>query len=229
MSRSSADQPKGARKIEISSPEEDEQGRASEECPFVPETASGPQVEPAAPEPEATVEQEEQATEEAMAKLQDMLTDLEQKCAFAEDQHLRVAAELQNYKRRVQQEKEQLAKFALEGVVTELIPVLDNFERAMEVKADSSGAECLMTGVKMIYDQIQNVLAGRGVERIEALGQDFDPHLHDAVEKEVSTALPPNVIVGELAKGYQLSGRVIRPAKVRVTVAPEADQNGETA
>jgi molecular chaperone GrpE len=77
----------------------------------------------------------------------------------------------------------------------------------------------------MIYEQLQSALAGHGVQRIEALGQDFDPHLHDAVEREPSSALPPNVVVAELAKGYQLSGRVLRPAKVRVTVAPatEAD------
>jgi molecular chaperone GrpE len=77
-----------------------------------------------------------------------------------------------------------------------------------------------MAGVKMIYDQLQNVLAGHGVERIEALGADFDPHLHEAVEKEVSTALPPNVIVRELARGYTLNGRLLRPARVRVTVPP---------
>jgi len=214
MSKSQADGPKGARRIEISSPEEEELRDAPEGCPFTPEAA------PATPEAAAT-EEEEQATEEEMAKLQDVLTELEQKCAFAEDQHLRVVAELQNYKRRVQQEREQLVKFALEGVVTELIPVLDNFERAMDVKVDSPGAECLMAGVRMIYAQLQTVLAGHGVARIEALGQDFDPHLHDAVEKEPSAALPPNVIVAERAKGYQLNGRVIRPAKVRVTVAAE--------
>jgi len=220
MSRPDADKPQAARKIEISAPEEDAPAGA-DGCPF---TAG---ATPAAAAD--AVRQEEQATEEEMAKLQDVLTELEQKCAFAEDQHLRVVAELQNYKRRVQQEKEQLAKFALEGVVTELIPVLDNFERAMEVKVDSPGAECLMAGVRMIYDQLQTVLANHGVERIDALGQDFDPHLHDAVEKELSTALPPNVVVAERAKGYQLGGRVIRPAKVRVTVAAETDPNTPTA
>jgi molecular chaperone GrpE len=215
MSKPDGSEQLGVRRIEIDAPEE----AAAAECPFAP--ADYVDVQAAA----EAVEQEEQATEEEMAKLQDLLTDLEHKCAFAEDQHLRVVAELQNYKRRVQQEKEQLTKYALEGVVVELIPVLDNFERAMEVKVDSPGAECLMAGVRMIYEQLQSALAGHGVQRIEALGQDFDPHLHDAVEREPSSALPPNVVVAELAKGYQLSGRVLRPAKVRVTVAPatEAD------
>ncbi len=221
MSNPNANEQRSARRIEISSPEEAER-RAAEACPFGPEAAPAAQGAPAAGEAEPTAEQEEQATEAEMARLQNVLTELEQKCAFAEDQHLRVVAELQNYKRRVQQERDQLAKFALEGLVTELIPVLDNFERAMEVRVDSPGAECLMSGVKMIYDQVQSVLAAHGVTRIEALGQDFDPHLHDAVEKEASTALPPNVVVAELAKGYDLNGRLIRPAKVRVAAGAES-------
>jgi molecular chaperone GrpE len=219
MAKTNAEGKAGPRRIPISSPEEEPlEESAGAECPFIPEG------DPASAEAPAAVRAQngadEQATEEEMGKLQEMLGELEQKCAFAEDQHLRVAAELQNYKRRVHQEKEQLARFALEGLVTELIPTLDNFERAMEVKVDSAGAECLMAGVKMIYDQLQNVLAGHGVERIEALGADFDPHLHEAVEKEVSTALPPNVIVRELARGYTLNGRLLRPARVRVTVPP---------
>ena len=224
MDQSNAEGRNGPRRIPISAPEEerpDEGAPEASECPFVPGADEMPAEVPTAVETPGGAD--EQATEEEMGKLQEMLGDLEQKCAFAEDQHLRVVAELQNYKRRVQQEKEQLSRFALEGLVTELIPTLDNFERAMEVKVDSTGAECLMAGVKMIYDQVQNVLAAHGVERIEALGADFDPHLHEAVEKEESTALPPNVVVKELAKGYTLNGRLLRPARVRVTVPSAQD------
>ncbi len=198
--------PKTPRRIEISGPED---------------SAAG---EPETTEPEAagtSAEQEEAKTEEELAKLQEMLTDLERRCAYAEDQHLRVTAELQNYRRRVQQEKEQLIKFANEDLLTELIPILDNFERALEVKVDAPGAESLIAGVRMIYDQMQRVLEGRGVQRIDCLGADFDPHLHEAVDREETTALPPDVITAELAKGYTLNGRVIRPAKVRVTAAPD--------
>lgn len=226
MGKTQAQGPDGPRRVPISPPEEEglEQPEAAE-CPFVP-GGEGASAE-APPVVETEDHTDEQATEEEMGKLQEMLSELEQKCAFAEDQHLRVVAELQNYKRRVQQEKEQLTRFAIESLVTELIPTLDNFERAMEVKVDSAGAECLMAGVKMIYEQIQNVLARHGVERIEALGADFDPHLHEAVEKEESTALPPNVIVRELAKGYTLHGRLLRPARVRVTVRPEEKPSPE--
>jgi len=228
MGQSNAEGRNGPRQIPISAAADDrpqeavESTREPSECPFVPGADERSAGAPAAVEtPSGT---DEQATEEEMGKLQEMLGELEQKCAFAEDQHLRVVAELQNYKRRVQQEKEQLVRFALEGLVTDLIPTLDNFERAMEVRVESAGAECLMAGVKMIYDQVQNVLAAHGVERIEALGADFDPHLHEAVEKEPSAALPPNVIVGELARGYTLNGRLLRPARVRVTVQSEEQQ-----
>jgi len=219
MGKTNAEGGNGPRRIRISSPEDEPLAEPeAAECPFVPGADAASAEIPAAVQIENDAD--EQATEEEMGKLQELLGELEQKCAFAEDQHLRVVAELQNYKRRVHQEKEQIARFALEGLVTELIPTLDNFERAMEVTVDSAGAECLMAGVKMIHDQLQTVLAGHGVERIEALGADFDPHLHEAVEKEESTALPPNVVVRELAKGYALNGRLLRPARVRVTVPP---------
>jgi molecular chaperone GrpE len=232
MDRSHTGNPKSPRRIEISEADGEVRESAAEEttdaeCPFLSEgsdAAPGSPGEAATSEAQELAQEEEQAAEAEMTKLQEMLAELETKCAFAEDQHLRVVAELQNYKRRVQQEKQQLAQFATEGLVTELILVLDNFERAMEVPVDSAGAECLRAGVQMIYDQVQNVLTSHGVERIEAFGQDFDPHLHEAVEKEESTVLPPNVIVAELAKGYQLNGRLLRPARVRVTVRP-ADEH----
>ena len=224
MDSAQAEGMNGPRRIEISTPEDERRERDAEvaECPFVPGTdepeATGG---PAPAEQEAAADTEAPSAEEEMAKLQEILVDLEQKCTYAEDQHLRVVAELQNYKRRMQQERDQLVRLAAEGLVTELIPVLDNFERALQVKVDSPGAECLMAGVRMIYDQVQSVLAGHGVERIDALAQDFDPHLHDAIEREETMALPPGVVVAELAKGYRLHGRLLRPVRVRVTVRPQ--------
>jgi molecular chaperone GrpE len=198
------------RRIEISTPDDPPAGADAQERPIAPEAAAEAEV-PASDD--ATAEQE-------MAKLQEMLVELEQKCAFAEDQQLRVVAELQNYKRRVAQEREQLVRHAAEGLVGQLIPVLDNFERAMEVQVSSADGECLLTGVRMIYDQLLGVLADHGATPIEALGAEFDPHVHEAVEKEESAALPPGIVVRERLKGYTLHGRLLRPAKVRVTVRP---------
>jgi len=220
-----ADTPKGPRRIEITTPQDEATTGAKAhdttepaECPSIADTeAASGAGRPGAEQP---VLAESEAADEELAKLQDMLGDLERRCAYAEDQHLRVAAELQNYKRRVQQEKEQLVRYAGEGLITELIPIVDNFERALEVPVDSAGSECLMAGVRMVYDQLLRVFAEHGVEGIECLGADFDPYRHEAVQREETTALPPDVITAELAKGYTLNGRVIRPAKVRVTAAP---------
>jgi molecular chaperone GrpE len=203
---------KRPRRIEITTPGDEPPPAA--ECPFVPDAESDvPLADVPAPEGETS--------DQELAKLQEMIADLERQCAYAEDQHLRVAAELQNYKRRVQQEKEQLRQYANEALVTELIPIIDNFERALEVPVDSAGAECLRAGIRMVHEQLQRVLAGHGVEVIESLGADFDPHRHEAIEREETTDLPPDVITAELAKGYALNGRVIRPARVRVTALPK--------
>ena len=129
----------------------------------------------------------------------------------------------------MQKEKDQLIRYATDSLVIELIPVLDNFERAMEVEVDSPGAECLMAGVRMIYDQLQRVLEAQGVEPIEALGETFDPDLHEAVEREETNALPPDVIVSEIAKGYRMHQKVLRPSKVRVTVRPEPAAEADQA
>jgi molecular chaperone GrpE len=220
-----ANHPKGPRRIEITTPDAEgsspgEASRPAEptECPFAAAAPEGPTADvPLAPQPMLP---EGGAADEELAKLQEMLGDLERKCAYAEDQHLRVAAELQNYKRRVQQEREQLVRYANEGLIAELIPIVDNFERALDVPVDSAGSECLMAGVRMIYDQLLRLLTGQGVQRIECLGADFDPHLHEAVDREETMGLPPGIITAEIAKGYTLNGRVIRPAKVRVTAQP---------
>jgi molecular chaperone GrpE len=220
---------KGVRRVEITSPGEttpDPEANGVQEgaeCPFIPQKREDAPVAEEVAEQVAAQEEGESAQEQP-ADLEGALAELEEKCAYAQDQHLRVAAELQNYKRRVQQEKEQLVRFATEGLVTELIPVLDNFERAMEVDVDSPGAECLTAGVKMIHDQLHRALEAHGLERIEALGETFDPNLHEAVEREETTALPPDVVVAELAKGYRMHDRVIRPSRVRVTVKPKGGE-----
>jgi len=127
---------------------------------------------------------------------------------------------MHNYKRRVQQEKDLLKRYANEAIVAELIPVMDNFERAMEVPVESSDGECLMAGVQMIYNQLHGALEGHGVRQVLTEGQTFDPNLHEAVEREESAEHPLGTIVKELAKGYMIGDRLIRPARVRVIVEP---------
>jgi len=227
MGKPETDDKQGPRRIEIETPEDEQptETAAAEESLETPAPESAPE---AAAEGEAeVVEAEAQALEEELAKLRETLAELEQKCAEAENQHLRAVADLQNFRRRAQQEKEQLKKFAIEGLVEEVLHVLDNFERAMQVKVDSPGAESLMMGVQMIYDQVQQLLAGHGVAKVESVGQEFDPHQHEAIEKEESSEVAPNVVIAELTRGYTLHGRLVRPARVRVSVAPPESAAGE--
>ena len=206
----------GPRRIEINAPG-DEQASA-DECPF-PGDAGAEPIDISRIEGELL--EAEQSADDELGRLQAMIEEMEQRCSVAEEEKQRVAAEMHNYKRRVQQEKQLLTRYATEGIVAELIPVLDNFERAMEVPVESSDGECLMAGVQMIYGQLQSMLEGHGVKQISAMGQTFDPNLHEAVERLESEEHLPGTIVAELAKGYSLQDRLLRPARVRVTVSPE--------
>jgi molecular chaperone GrpE len=249
---------KGRRRVEVTGPEQDPpeaQAEDAEQPAERPEAPAESEATPAAEEAvteapteeaEATVEeapaeqpaeaeeisaeQQAEALERRTAELEQAIAELEERCAQADDQNLRTAAEFQNFRRRARQEKEQVVRFATERLVSELLPVIDNFGRAMQVDADSPSAENLLAGVKMIYDQLLQVLAVQGVAPIEALGEAFDPTLHEAIEREETAALPPDVVVAEIAKGYRMHDRVIRPAKVRVSAAPsEASPPEETS
>lgn len=128
------------------------------------------------------------------------------------DQYLRLMADFQNYKRRVEKEKEETRAFANERIITDLLTVLDNFDRAMEHDADAGFKE----GMQMILDQFNTVLKHAGVEEIEAEKAVFDPNLHNAVMMEDSEDVESGHVSCVLQKGYKLNGRVIRPAMVKV-------------
>ncbi len=128
------------------------------------------------------------------------------------DQYLRLMADFQNYKRRVAKEREDTRAYANEKIVTELLTVLDNFDRAMEHDADDGFKE----GMQMILDQFNDVLKHAGVEEIEAHAAEFDPNVHNAVLMEDTDEVESGHVSCVLQKGYKLNGKVIRPAMVKV-------------
>lgn len=143
---------------------------------------------------------------------------LERELEDAKTQLLRVHADFDNFRKRTKQEKEDLQLFATRRVFDDLLPVVDNFERALTVSADS-GAEELKTGVDMVYRQLQSVLEKHGVQSMDVVGQPFDPNIHNAVMQEpASEGGEAGVVSQELQKGYYLNGKVLRPAMVKVTV-----------
>ena len=127
--------------------------------------------------------------------------------------YLRLMADFQNFKRRTEKEKNDIYAFANEKIVSELLNVIDNFERALAMATECDG---FAEGMKLIFKQLQGVLEKSGVAEIEALGQDFDPNFHNAVMMEDSAEYESGKVTEVLQKGYMLNNRVIRPSMVKV-------------
>ena len=161
--------------------------------------------------PDAVEEEEiEQLPDQEMMRMQ-------QEVEEANDTMLRLAAELDNYKKRVAKDRESLIKYSAQAMVQGLIPVLDNFERAIESADKSKDFDSFLEGVKMIYKSMYDALERNGVVRVNALGEAFDPNIHEAVMQVNSEEHKENVVVQELQKGYMLHDRVIRPSMVVVS------------
>jgi len=137
--------------------------------------------------------------------------------------YLRKLAEFDNFRKRVDRERIQMQKTAAADLVRELVPVLDNFERALQ-HADDSGFSSFREGVELIARQLWEVLARQGLEVIDPEGEKFDPVYHEAVQRVENAESEPGHVVSVLAKGYTFGGQLVRPAMVSVAVRPEKDE-----
>ncbi|PWB78421.1 MAG: nucleotide exchange factor GrpE [Holophagae bacterium] len=135
------------------------------------------------------------------------------------EMYLRKLAEFDNYRKRVDRERQELRRTAAEGLIGELLPVLDNFERAVQ-HAEESEPAAFREGVAMIARQFSEILQRGGLETIDPTGQRFDPELHEAVQRIEGSEFPTGSVVGVFSKGYLFGGRLIRPAMVAVAVEP---------
>jgi len=129
------------------------------------------------------------------------------------ERYMRLMADFQNYKRRSEKERSDIYLFANEKIISELLTVADNFERAL---ASADKNEGFVKGMEMIFDQLKDVMTKAGTEEIKALGEDFDPNFHNAVMTEDSSEYESGKVTEVLQKGYILNGRVIRPSMVKV-------------
>jgi molecular chaperone GrpE len=137
------------------------------------------------------------------------------------DQLLRKAADFDNYRKRVERDRREMVELAAQDLLSELLPVIDDFERALEADV-APGAESYRDGVELIYKQLQDLLKKRSVTPIEAVGTDFDPHVHQAVVHEDSTTHRDGEVIAELRRGYRLGDRLLRPAMVKVAKREQA-------
>ena len=159
---------------------------------------------------------EAQAEETAKEEAENTAPEKAVKEEAAEDEstrYLRLMADFQNYKKRVEKEKKDLYSYANEKLVTEQLEVLDNFERALEQETSD---ESFKKGMEMIFKQLSNVLEKSGLAEIAALGEDFDPNVHNAVMTEETEDYESGKVSGVMQKGYTLNGKVIRPSMVKV-------------
>ncbi len=137
------------------------------------------------------------------------------------DLYLRERAELENYRKRMQREKEDLARFANENLLREMLPILDNLERAV-AHAEQEQEGGLLEGVQMTLEQFRKTLERLGVVPVAAIGQPFSPDFHEAMGQLESSEQAPNTVVQEMQKGYTLNDRLLRPALVMIAKAPAA-------
>lgn len=170
---------------------------------------------------------ETEAKEPAAADLAVLEAKLAEAVSAAEEnreQFLRARAELENFRRRTRQEKEELARYASEKVLLGLLPVLDSLDRAVLAAKETTDVEALQKGLEAINRQFWDVLSREGLKPVESVGQRFDPQFHEAVAQQESAEYDDLVVVEEYRKGYLLHDRVIRPAMVSVNRNPNQQQ-----
>ena len=148
------------------------------------------------------------------------IAELEKKVLELQDKLLRVQADTDNFRKRLQREKEEHVRFANEGLLQELLPVIDNFELGLQASETATDAKSIALGMQMVKTQLQRFLADCGVQEISALGQTFDPHLHEAISQQESPEHKEGAILSQQRKGYKLRDRLLRPAAVIVAHNP---------
>ncbi|WP_226677346.1 nucleotide exchange factor GrpE [Mesobacillus jeotgali] len=170
-------------------------------------------VEEVFAENEASENTEEMPAQDPMEQ---KVAELEGKLEEADNRYLRLQADFDNFRRRSRIELEASAKYRAQSIISDLLPAIDNFERALKMDVDNEQAKSLKQGVEMVYRSLLDALKNEGVETIEAVGKEFDPHLHQAVMQAEDENFGPNIVVEEFQKGYMLKDRIIRPAMVKV-------------
>lgn len=165
---------------------------------------------------ETPIDDSASAGGEELAALRAEVEQLRAELAEEKDQRLRGLADFQNFRRRREEETRQISQFANRELIIAILPVLDNFERALAASETNQSYDALIGGVKLTLRQLQDFLKKNGVDPIEAEGAEFDPNLHEAVQSVDDSGQPDNTVVQELQRGYTMHDRVLRPSMVKV-------------
>ncbi|WP_075618131.1 nucleotide exchange factor GrpE [Paenisporosarcina indica] len=158
----------------------------------------------------------EQVKEEVVSEEPSELELVQKQLEEETNRHLRLRADYENFKRRVQLDREAADKYKSQGLLTNLLPVLDNFARAMEVETVSEESQSLRKGLEMVYKTLVEATEKEGLQMVEAEGVEFDPTIHQAVMTDSDDSKESGIVLQELQKGYKYKDRVLRPSMVKV-------------
>ena len=175
-------------------------------------------VEPPAPE-ETAEKKEGEAPKEEVTDMTVALEEATRKLRETEDKLLRLAADFENTRKRLERERETSLKYAEENILKELLPGIDNIERAMDQGKEANNIESLLEGVELTRNGLMATLEKYGVKAIASAGEPFNPNIHEAIAMEATDQMEPNLVLREFQKGYLYRDRLLRPAKVVVSKA----------
>ena len=206
---------------DASTPEQDQTVEAIE-TPVTPDSAAeAPDQAEASPASDSA---------ERLQQLEQELQTLKAEHETLQSQYMRIAADFDNFRKRQSRDQDDLRQQLVCSTLSEILPVVDNFERArQQLNPEGEEAQALHRSYQGLYKQLVEVLKQQGVARMEVVGQEFDPTLHEAVLREESTEHPEDVVTEELQRGYHLNGRVLRHAMVKVSMGPGPSEGQSTA
>ena len=200
--------------IKIEDAEAEAEAKAADEAEEQAEEAKAEEPEEAAAEEKAEDAEAKEEGKEEPEKAEDAAKKAEEEAAQESERYMRLMAEFQNYKRRAAKEKTDTLQYANEKIVADILPVLDNFERALTTETED--IEGYAKGMQLIFEQLYKALENAGLEEIKALDEDFDPNIHNAVMTDNIEDKDDGKITKVLQKGYKLRDKVVRPSMVAV-------------
>ncbi|SDZ19668.1 molecular chaperone GrpE [Proteiniborus ethanoligenes] len=166
---------------------------------------------------EANAEEMNEDKEISLDELMDKYNKKTNEWEELSNRYIRLQADFNNFKKRTEKERESTYQFATQDIMTSLLPVLDNFDRALGVDIEETNVKNLYKGVEMVHNQLLEVLQSKGLEEISSLNEQFDPNFHHAVVQEESENHDENTIIEVFQKGYKVKDKVIRPSMVKVS------------
>ena len=205
-----------------------DQNVESNDVPATPDVDAGTQIDPVVEETPTMDTEIDPANR--LQQLEQELSSLKQEHETVQSQYMRIAADFDNFRKRQARDQDDLRQQLVCSTLTEILPVVDNFERArQQLNPEGEEAQALHRSYQGLYKQLVDVLKQQGVARMEVVGQEFDPTLHEAVLREENQEHAEDIVCEELQRGYHRDGRVLRHAMVKVSMGPGPGSSSDAA